>query len=250
VRSFLIGCALLLLGVGCSGTTSSETSKKEQGSSPQAPESEEEARCDGTRTYHGPSFLTFRPKEPDIVYTTNDLPGCPNGGLLSGTDHPDQLGGKDGDDEIRGLGAEDYIYGGSGEDVIHGGPGDDSLPYGGAGEDVVSGEDGADELIDGAGDDVIFCPDRDVVEGCAALGDRGVGLPRYRGYGEDNGFYGEPDGADVIYGGDGNDFVEAFQAGQPDKFYCGKGEDEYYVEDKIDHVSSSCEKHIKLKGVT
>jgi hypothetical protein len=111
VRSFLIGCALLLLGVGCSGTTSSETSKKEQGSSPQAPESEEEARCDGTRTYHGPSFLTFRPKEPDIVYTTNDLPGCPNGGLLSGTDHPDQLGGKDGDDEIRGLGAEDYIYG-------------------------------------------------------------------------------------------------------------------------------------------
>jgi hypothetical protein len=249
VRSFLIGCALLLLGVGCSGTTSSETSKKEQGSSPQAPESEE-ARCDGTRTYHGPSFLTFRPKEPDIVYTTNDLPGCPNGGLLSGTDHPDQLGGKDGDDEIRGLGAEDYIYGGSGEDVIHGGPGDDSLPYGGAGEDVVSGEDGADELIDGAGDDVIFCPDRDVVEGCAALGDRGVGLPHYRGYGEDDGFYGEPDGADVIYGGDGNDFVEAFQAGQPDKFYCGKGEDEYYVEDKIDHVSSSCEKHIKLKGVT
>ena len=64
-------------------------------STAEATASEEEARCEGTRTYHGPSFLTFHPKEPDIVYTTNDLPGCPDkGGLLSGTDHPDKLGGR------------------------------------------------------------------------------------------------------------------------------------------------------------
>jgi hypothetical protein len=58
-----------------------EASKKEQGSSPQATASEE-ARCEGTRTY--------RRKAGDMdVYTTNDLPGCPKGGLLSGTDKAD-----------------------------------------------------------------------------------------------------------------------------------------------------------------
>jgi len=53
VRAFLIGCAVLLLIVGCAGTSSSETSnKKEQRSSPEATASEEEARCEGTGTYH------------------------------------------------------------------------------------------------------------------------------------------------------------------------------------------------------
>jgi hypothetical protein len=51
VRTFLIGCTVLLLVVGCSGT-SSETSKKQQGNSPQATQSEAEARCEGTGTYH------------------------------------------------------------------------------------------------------------------------------------------------------------------------------------------------------
>src|SRR5215204_1012203 len=51
VGTFLIGCAFLLLGVGCAGT-SSETSKKEKGHSPEATASREEARCEGTRTYH------------------------------------------------------------------------------------------------------------------------------------------------------------------------------------------------------
>ena len=258
VGAFLIGCAFLLLMVGCSGTRSeapkeqqghTQAHNTEQGRSSEAT-SEEEARCEGTQTFHGPSFLTYHPKNPGIVYTTNDLPACPNkGGPLSGTDKPDQLGGKDGDDEIRSLGAEDYIYGGSGDDVIHGGPGNDSLLYGGKDDDDVHGGDGDDELIDGAGDDVIFCPARDVVDGCASLGDRRVGGPSFRGYGEDNRFYGEPDGADVIYGGDGNDFIEAFQDGQPDKLYCGKGDDEYHVEEKIDHVSGSCEKRMQFKGI-
>ena len=53
VVAFLIGCAFLLLAVGCAGT-SSETSKKgEQGSSPEATASEE-ARCEGTRTIKSP----------------------------------------------------------------------------------------------------------------------------------------------------------------------------------------------------
>src|SRR5215204_6035765 len=99
VGTFLIGCAFLLLGVGCAGT-SSETSKKEKGHSPEATASKEEARCEGTRT-------TKVPPSPGRIYTTNDLPGCPKGGLLLGTNGKDKLFGGEGDDEIRGLGAKD-----------------------------------------------------------------------------------------------------------------------------------------------
>ena len=62
VVAFLIGCAFLLLAVGCAGTRSESSNKKEQGSSPEATASEEEARCEGTRTYQK-------------GLTTNDLPG-------------------------------------------------------------------------------------------------------------------------------------------------------------------------------
>src|SRR5215207_3362726 len=100
VRAFLIGCAVLLLAVGCAGTSSETSNKKEQGSSPQATASEE-ARCQGTRTTKdnpmGGEGFTAR-------VITNDLPGCPKGGLLLGTDKRDFLNGVDGDDEIRGLG--------------------------------------------------------------------------------------------------------------------------------------------------
>src|SRR5215210_369047 len=149
VGVLLIGCAVLLIGVGCSGTRS-ETSKKEQGSSPQAT-APEKARCEGTRTYHlyyvsysrggqGPvrtgseedmkkAARKARPiaKRQDLgvakveelgVETTNDLPGCPKGGLLEGTDKSDTLNGKHGDDEVRGLGAKDYLIGGAGDDVL------------------------------------------------------------------------------------------------------------------------------------
>src|SRR5215203_607576 len=63
VVAFLIGCAVLLLVVGCAGTSSETSNKKEQGHteattteqgrSPQATESKEEARCEGTRTFVG-----------------------------------------------------------------------------------------------------------------------------------------------------------------------------------------------------
>ncbi len=82
------------------------------------------------------------------VYTTNDLPGCPKGGLFLGTDKPDKLDGKEGDDEIRGLGGSDhYLDGGDGSDTLYGGDGDDSL-HGFNGEDVIYGGDGNDRLTD------------------------------------------------------------------------------------------------------
>jgi Ca2+-binding RTX toxin-like protein len=58
---------------------------------------------------------------------TNDVPGCPKGGLLLGTDKTDTLAGLDGDDEIRGLGGRDFIWDGHGNDVLYGGDGNDFL---------------------------------------------------------------------------------------------------------------------------
>src|SRR5215203_3757178 len=144
VVTFLIGCAVLLLAVGCAGTRS-ETSKKEQGSSPQATASEE-ARCQGTSTTKDPRPLS---EGPTKRFTTNDMPGCPKGGLLLGTDKHDYLNGNDGDDVIRGLGGGDDLYGGDGKDVLYGGPGEDRIAvFGprGKGEDVIYGGDGNDLL--------------------------------------------------------------------------------------------------------
>src|SRR5215217_4397052 len=159
VVTFLIGCALLLV-VGCAGV-GSESSKKEQGSSAEATASEE-ARCEGTRTYN------YQTKDPQIVlvFTTNDIPGCPKGGLLLGTDKRDLLNGKDGEDKVRGLGGPENLYGGSGNDNLYGGPDGDYELIGGKGDDVLHGGDGGDTLsgIDqgkdvlygGDGNDVLF----------------------------------------------------------------------------------------------
>jgi len=163
--TFVIGSAVLLLVVSCAGTSSeapqegqghTEATNKEQTHSPEATASEE-ARCEGTRTHKGKGWS----------YVTNDLPGCPNGGLLLGTDKPDTLQGWDGDDEIRGLGAADSIVGGVGKDVIYSGPGSDSFLAGDEGDDVIYGGDGdEDEMLRGGGEDVLYGGDgRDLLDG-------------------------------------------------------------------------------------
>jgi Ca2+-binding RTX toxin-like protein len=173
VVAFVIGCTVLLLGVGCAGTRSeapkegqghTEAANKDQTRSPQATASEEEARCQGTRTF----------KKSDAgggIYITNDLPGCPKGGLLKGTDKADSsyagpkeparpgLSGEDGDDEIRGLGGSDEIFHGSGDDVIYAGPGNDDV-YPDTGKDVIYGGDGNDMLASNDTDgqrDKLYC---------------------------------------------------------------------------------------------
>src|SRR5215204_663295 len=207
VGTFLIGCAVLLLMVGCAGTSSeapqegqghTDATKKEPTRSPPATASEE-ARCDGTRTFKKPTRG---------VLTTNDLPGCPKGGLLEGTDKPDKLAGEEGADEVRGLGGNDFLTGGHGRDVtdvIYGGPGNDLLiknevrgpgcadycpgvkpsdPPERSGPDrsknVLHGAPGRDGLSGAVGDDVLY-------------GDAG-----------DDSLDGL-DGEDVLYGGDGDD---------------------------------------------
>jgi hypothetical protein len=155
VRPFLICCVVLF--VGCAGMRSvapheeqghTEATKEQEGSSSGAASSEE-ARCSQTRT--------FKDKESGWLITTNDIPGCPNGGMLSGTDGRDKLSGNKGEDEIRGLGGSDFIFGGDGNDVIYGGPGDDNLK-GFDGEDVIYGGPGDDKLDGGPSDAVLGGP--------------------------------------------------------------------------------------------
>jgi hypothetical protein len=223
VRVLLIGCAVLL--VGCSGA-GSEASQEEQGHteatrheqgyteaterearSPQATASEE-ARCEKTRTFHRKGYVG--------AYVTNDVPGCPTGGLLSGTDKPDQLAGKEGDDEIRGLGDQDVLIGGPGNDFLVGGPNREEGHH--KSDDVLWGEAGSDVLHGGAGADYLYS------------------------YSQAGGYQGK----DVLYSEDGNDLVLADDGDEGDKLYCGEGQDRYMA-DKGDFVSSSCEK--KWNGI-
>ena len=156
VWAFTIGFAVLM-AVGCAGARSEAPQEEEQrraeateeqARSPQATASVG-ARCDGTRTF----------RQYGGVFTTNDLPGCPKGGPLSGTGRPDFLDGKAGHDEIRGLGAEDFIFGGTGDDTIYSGPAGDGLLGGGEGEDIIYGGPGNDDIHTG-GDgewDKLYC---------------------------------------------------------------------------------------------
>src|SRR5215213_7532620 len=213
VVAFLMGCAVVLVA-GASGVQA-EASKKE------------EARCQGTRKIN--VNLPAR-------FTSNDLPGCPQGGLLLGTDKPDLLAGEKGDDEVRSLGGKDDVMGGPGNDIIYGGADNDSLIGDGRdenGSDVIYGGPGDDWTLNGTdGNDVI-----------------------YGGPGDDDSLRGM-DGEDVLYGGPGDDKLDGGPSeavyggpggllaggrdGQRDKIYCGEGRDSYFA-DKEDYVEGSCE---------
>jgi Ca2+-binding RTX toxin-like protein len=189
VVTFLMGCAVLLV-VGASGVQAeasqqnkqkhTDATNTQQGRSPEATASEE-ARCEGTRKVN--VNLPAR-------FTTNDLPGCPMGGLLLGTEKGDLLAGEDGDDEIRALGGSDSSFGGSGNDVIYGGAGTDSW---------LSGDGTA-----GDGNDII-----------------------YGGPGDDTKLDGGP--SEAVYGGPG-ELLPGGGDGQRDKIYCGEGRDSYWAD--------------------
>ena len=166
LRAILMACALLVV-VGCEGVRS-ETPMQEQGQA-EATEAEgrppEEDRCKGTQTFdvlkkQGIDRIfdsSVKPGDPEARYTTNDVLGCPNGGLLSGTDKPDRLAGVEGEDEVCGLGAADMLSGGPGPDVIYGGDGNDIL-YG-----IFDGGE-RDELYCGEGNDEYDADENDYVD--------------------------------------------------------------------------------------
>src|SRR5215218_9138224 len=137
VVAFLVGCAVFLMAGG-------------SGVQAQASKNKEEARCEGTRKIN--VNLPAR-------FTTNDILGCPQGGLLLGTDKPDLMAGEKGDDEVRGLGGSDDVMGGLGDDVLYGGADNDSLIGDG------TGEDGNDTIYGGPGDDKLDGGPSDAVYG-------------------------------------------------------------------------------------
>jgi len=225
----LVGCAVLLVA-GCSGGRSEAPQKEEQGHTEATKEEQRHShgassnvdRCwRGTRTFD---------RGRGRPYTTNDVPGCPNDGLLEGTDERDKLAGEAGEDEVRGLGGADDLWGGFGRDVIHGGAGDDFLTGSTVdedghdqGDDVLRGGPGGDSLNGFGGDDVIYGGDGDDVE-------------RLWGGG----------GEDVLRGGDGDDFLDGtFDGGDRDELYCGEGRDDYAA-DKNDYVSGDCEVKVQM----
>ena len=103
---FLMGCAVLLL-VGCAGVRSeapeeeqghTEATKQQQGhlettegQARSAEATSEENRCEGTRTFTLREYHAFQGWIWRGTYTTNDVPGCPKGGLITGTDKRDEL---------------------------------------------------------------------------------------------------------------------------------------------------------------
>jgi Ca2+-binding RTX toxin-like protein len=214
VLAFVIGCAVLLVA-GASGVQAQDSKN-------------EEARCEGTRKINVNLAARF---------TSNDLPGCPQGGLLLGTDKTDSLAGEKGDDEVRSLGGKDYVMGGPGNDVIYGGADNDGLNGDG------SGENGNDIIYGGPGDDdvnvfIIGDDGNDVIYG-------GPGDDKLRGFEGEDDIYGGPgddklDGgpSDAVYGG--GEVLRGGGDGQRDKIYCGEGRDSYFA-DKEDYVDSSCE---------
>jgi hypothetical protein len=214
VVAFLIGCAVVPMA-GASGVQAQASNK-------------EEARCEGTRKIN--VNLPAR-------FTSNDLPGCPQGGLLLGTDKVDDLlAGEKGDDEVRGLGGRDDVMGGPGNDVIYGGADNDSLIGDGRdedGNDIIYGGPGDDSNLNGtAGNDVI-----------------------HGGPGDDASLRGM-EGEDVLHGGPGDDKLDGGPSeavyggpgkllpgggdGQRDEIRCGEGRDSYFA-DKEDYVDGSCE---------
>jgi len=234
VGAFLIGGAVLLLMVGCSGVRS-ETPKKEQGRTEAANGQAHSERCERTRKMH---LEIFEPPGTDkkAPFITNDVPGCPKCGLLSGTKKTDYFAGKDGEDEIRGLGGADYIEGGLGGDFVYGGPGNDYLwakfgwseepppePPKDLSNNVLHGGSGSDRMFGANGDDVLYGGEGD--DGLVGNDDESGGS-----------------GKDVLYGGPGNDTLYPAKDGQRDELYCGKGKDRFLnVADEIDYIDTSCE---------
>jgi hypothetical protein len=206
VGVFLVGCAVLLVVVGCAGVRS-EAPKEEQAHSGQA--ASEEDRCGGTRKI-----------DRGIPYITNDMRRCPKGGVLKGTEKNEKLAGVGGEDEVYGLGGDDTLEGGLGDDKVYGGPGDDLLLGAGyrdePGDDVLYGGPGSDDMGGDRGEDVL-----------------------YGGEGDDYSLHGD-EGEDVLYGGGGDDQLSAFGDGQRDELYCGDGRDNYTA-DEIDVVADDCE---------
>lgn len=172
---------------------------------------------------------------------------------LEGGEGNDVLIGGDGRDTLKGEAGVDELSGEDGDDTLFGGDGDDLLE-GGDGDDRIAGNGGDDELEGGAGDDVLVGDEGTIVSlleitGVSGTGNDilagGPGNDTLLGAGGNDALYGgnhirrgitsvvtvayavsgggltvEPDGADFLDGGEGDDvlFADDAHSGQATSF--------------------------------
>lgn len=149
----------------------------------------------------------------------NDVVSGDGGGdFLDGDDGADSLNGGDGADTLEGGAGDDKLVGNSGNDFLDGGTGDDALVgddgtitsilditgISGTGNDTLAGGPGDDTLVGGGGDDALYGGTH------VASGRTTVVTVVYRQVGDS--LTAEPDGADFLDGGEGNDVLFADDA--------------------------------------
>ena len=152
-------------------------------------------------------FLDVAVLETAFAYRVDvhdNLGGSPD--VILGGEDRDWIFGGLGDDLINGRGGDDIIFGGDGHDVIWGGLGDDRI-YGGFGDDLVD----LKTMAVGAGNKATpnlhgwpigeWWPGRRLV-GTAGWATLAPGVDTDLDAGTDN-------GSDVVFGGDGQDAMQA-----------------------------------------
>ena len=148
------------------------------------------------------------------------------GVTLVGTEGSDYLTGGAGNDVIYGHGGNDTLTGGGGNDYLHGHGGHDKL-FGGDGDDLLNGGDGWDELRGGNDDDRL-------------IGENGADK-LFGEWGNDtligpfDGWAGETEGNDEMYGGEGHDTL--YGGDGDDRMYGESGNDTLYGESGMDSLN-------------
>ena len=170
---------------------------------------------------------------PTCAGRTATIVGTPDRDSLDGTPGPDVIVGLGGKDEIHGLGGDDLICGGAGKDHVHAGPGDDTV-RGGGGLDFVHGGPGADHLVGGAGDASLI--DRSGAGlyqgGRGNDGIRGTGPALVRAGRGFDGIHFHHCGC-TIFGGPGNDSLNAVAGRTPAHLQGGSGRDDVSLESAV-----------------
>lgn len=146
------------------------------------------------------------------------LTGGAGADVLLGGEDADVLLGGDGDDTLEGAGGDDWLTGNDGDDTLSGGAGNDVLlgdngtirgllsisGVAGSGNDTLSGGPGSDTLIGAGGNDALFGGTH------VPSGVTSVITVSYRRVGST--LEAEPDGADFLDGGEGDDLLFADDA--------------------------------------
>ena len=159
--------------------------------------------------------------------------------VIHGTDADEGIRGGAGDDSLWGHSGADRVEGGMGNDTLHGGPGNDIITdlfgddtiHAGGGDDAINAGSGADLLFGGAGRDFAL-HGNEITQSFAGGGNDFV-----RG-GNANDIIAGNEGDDWLEGGNGHDLVQGDNAltfqndpyGGADVFFGGAGNDDHDAE--------------------